>query len=95
MDVIHRLDEIGSAMDNHHASDSELDHITADADDDADVQSSVVIRDTLGFDMAEIPAEVDNVSLCVTSTEKGPSNSLVAVGEYEDIWAFINFDKCL
>jgi hypothetical protein len=95
MGVIHRLDEIGSAEDNRHANDSELDHITADADDDADVRSSVVIRDALGLDMAEIPAEVDSVSLCVTSTEKGPNNSLVAAGEYGEIWAFINFDECL
>jgi hypothetical protein len=96
MGIIHRLDEIGSVEDNRHASDSELDHITADADDDADVRSSVVIHDALGLvDMAEIPAEVDSVSLCVTSTEKGPSNLLVAAGEYANIWAFINFDECL
>ncbi|KIK78047.1 hypothetical protein PAXRUDRAFT_17101 [Paxillus rubicundulus Ve08.2h10] len=73
--------------------DSESDYVTADADDDADVPSSAVICDALG--VAQIPAEVDSVPLCLGSTEKGPDNSLVAAEEYEDIWAFINFDACL
>ncbi|KIK74376.1 hypothetical protein PAXRUDRAFT_19942 [Paxillus rubicundulus Ve08.2h10] len=74
-------------------NDSESDYVTADADDDADVPLSAVIRDALG--VAQIPAEVDSVPLCVGSTEKGPHISLVAAGEYEDIWAFINFDAYL
>ncbi|KIK75307.1 hypothetical protein PAXRUDRAFT_19110 [Paxillus rubicundulus Ve08.2h10] len=36
-----------------------------------------------------------SVPLCVGSMEKGPSNSLVAAGEHEDICAFIHFDACL
>lgn len=95
MGIVHGLNEIDSVKEGHHG-DSESDYYaTADADDDADVPSSAVIRDALGLDVAEMPAEVDSVSLCVESTEKGPSNSLVAAGEYEDIWAFINFDECL
>ena len=77
----------------HGLDDFELD--CDDVDDDADVPSSAVIHDALGLDVAQIPAEVDSVPLCVQSTEKGPNDSLVAAGEYEDIWAFINFDECL
>ncbi|KAF9225890.1 hypothetical protein BS17DRAFT_765634 [Gyrodon lividus] len=70
--------------------DSELDYVIADADDDDDVPLSAVIHDALG--VAQVPAKVDGVPLCVRSMEKGPGNLLVAAGEYEDIWAFINFD---
>ncbi|KIK73632.1 hypothetical protein PAXRUDRAFT_20656 [Paxillus rubicundulus Ve08.2h10] len=58
------------------------DHIIADADDDDDD--------------ADVPSiEVDTAPHCVDNTEKGSGNSLVAAGEQEDIWAFIDFDACM
>lgn len=65
---------------------------TTEADDDADVLSSAVIQDALGLDI-DNPADVDMISHCVESTEKGPDEILVAAGEDEDIWAYINFDS--
>ncbi|KIK80670.1 hypothetical protein PAXRUDRAFT_15653 [Paxillus rubicundulus Ve08.2h10] len=66
---------------------------TAEADDDADVPSSAVIQDALGLDVqVDIPVDIDVISHCVESTEKGPDNTLVAAGEDEDIWAYINFN---
>ena len=65
---------------------------SAEADDDANVPLSVVIQDALGLDI-DNPADVDTISHCVESTEKGPDDTLVAAGEEEDIWAYINFDS--
>jgi len=90
------MDSVEFDLEDNHHGDSELDYVTTDADDDdADVPSSAVIHDALGLDVAQIPAEVDSVPFCIESTEKGPTNSLVATGEHEDMWAFINFDECL
>ena len=88
MKVVHGLEDSEDLADNH---------IIADTDDDAAVPLSAVIQDEFGLDDADIPAEVDTTPHCIDSTvtEKGPDNSLVAVGEYEDIWAFINFDECM
>jgi hypothetical protein len=85
MKVVHGLDD-------DQVSD---DHIIADADDDVAVPLSAVIQDAFGLDAANIPAEVDTAAHCVDSTEKGLDDSLMAAGEYEDIWAFINFDECM
>ena len=65
---------------------------SAEADDDANVPLSAVIQDALGLDI-DNPADVDTISHCVESTEKGPDDTLVAAGEDEDIWAYINFDS--
>lgn len=83
MGVVHGAEDI-SQQDQVHQAD--------EADDDADVPSSAVIRDAFGLLNVEIPAEVDTAQHCVTTTEKGPDNELVATGESEDIWAFISFD---
>ncbi|KAG8221665.1 hypothetical protein J3R82DRAFT_1949, partial [Butyriboletus roseoflavus] len=94
MGIVHGLNKLDSVEDICRHGDTESDYVTVDADDDADVPSSAVIHDALGLAVAEMPAAVDSVLHCIGSTEKGPSNSLVAAGEYEDIWAFINFDEC-
>lgn len=37
------------------------------------------------------PADVDMISIrCVESAEKGPDDTSVAAGEYEDAWVCIN-----
>ena len=86
MEVVHGLEDSEDLAD---------DHIIADTDDDVTVPLSTVIWDAFGLDDADIPAKVDTTPHCVDSTEKGPDNSLVAAGEYEDIWAFINFNECM
>ncbi|KAH0833099.1 hypothetical protein J3R83DRAFT_12092 [Lanmaoa asiatica] len=68
------------------------DQVTAEVDDDADVPSSAVIRDAFNLQNAEIPAAVDVISHCVNRSEKGPDDTLVAAGDDEDIWRYINFD---
>ncbi|KAG6375964.1 hypothetical protein JVT61DRAFT_2842 [Boletus reticuloceps] len=55
------------------------------------VSYNAVIQDALGLDV-DIPADVDMILYCVKSSEKGPNDTLVATGEYKDIWAYINFD---
>ena len=44
------------------------------------------------LDDVEIPAGVDTIQHCVATTGKGPDDELIAVGESEDIWAFVSFD---
>ncbi|KAF8547191.1 hypothetical protein OG21DRAFT_1527322 [Imleria badia] len=80
MGIVHGVEEV------------QLNTGTAEAvDDDSDVPLSAVIQDVLGLDI-NMPADVDMISHCVESTERGPDDSLVAAGEYEDIWAYINFN---
>ena len=83
--MVHRLDEGSLAND----------HIIADANDDVAIPLSAVIQDALGFNIANIPAKVDTgTTHCVDSMEK-LNDSLMAAGDYKDIWAFINFDECM
>lgn len=62
---------------------------------DTNVPSSAVIQATLGFNVADVLAEVNMAIHCVDSMEKGPGDLLVAAGKHEDIWSFINFDACM
>ena len=63
-----------------------------EVDDNADVPSSAVIHDAFNLQNVEIPATVDTISHCVDHSEKGPDDTLVAAGDDEDIWCYINFD---
>ena len=74
----------------HGVEDVQLDD-AADTDDDTDVLLSAVIEDALG--LQNIPSDVNMTSHCVEYSEKGVNNILVAAGDDEDIWAFINFDS--
>jgi len=66
--------------------------VTNDEDNDADVPSSIVIQDMFGLLDVEIPAKVNAIPNCATTTEKGPNNVLIAAGESKDICVFISFD---
>ncbi|KAG6373162.1 hypothetical protein JVT61DRAFT_6779 [Boletus reticuloceps] len=85
-------DEIKNRTGVVHGSLEEVHIDTADADDDVDVPSSAMIRDTFGLQDADIPTDVNVIAHCVESSEKGTDNSLVATDDNKDIWAFINWD---
>jgi hypothetical protein len=45
----------------------------------------------IGSDATNVPG-VDTSLHCVAMAEKGADDGLVATGDEEDIWAYINFD---
>lgn len=86
MGVVHGVDIVATA------DTEDLKAVNANVDDDADVPSSAVMQDAFNLSNGDIPAGIDVVSHCVGSIERGPDNSLMAVGESEDIWKFISFN---
>lgn len=60
-------------------------------------QSSQLIARILHLDstlLISLPLVDTGATHCVDSTEK-LDDSLTTAGDYEDIWAFINFDECM
>ena len=83
---------VASAASEEVPPDELEDQVAAKVDDDTHVPSSAVIRDAFNLQNAEIPVTVDTISHCVDHSEKGPDDMLVAAGDDEDIWRYINFD---